>query len=69
VAGFCEHGNETSGSIKCREFDKLRNVSLSRNLLCGVHYLLRYLSVCYNAVKCASNSYICIDLFVLYIVC
>jgi len=26
VAGFCEHGNETSGSIKCELFlDQLRN--------------------------------------------
>ena len=25
VAGSCEHGNETLGSIKCREFDWLWN--------------------------------------------
>jgi len=25
VAGFCEHGNEHSVSIKCEEFELLRN--------------------------------------------
>jgi hypothetical protein len=29
VAGFCEHGNETSGSIRKRDiFDKLSDIQL-----------------------------------------
>jgi hypothetical protein len=31
VVGYCEHGNELSGSIKCREFfDKLSDCWLLR---------------------------------------
>jgi hypothetical protein len=33
VAGFCEHGNEPSGSIKKSIFDKLSDYQLSSNIL------------------------------------
>jgi hypothetical protein len=34
VAGFCEHGNEPSGSIKeTGLFDKLSDCQLSKNIL------------------------------------
>jgi hypothetical protein len=37
VAGFCEYGNETSGSMKVREFiDCLSNISFSRKILLHV---------------------------------
>jgi hypothetical protein len=43
VAGYCEHGNEPSGSIKCGEFlDKLSVLLASqegRTLLHGVSWL------------------------------
>jgi hypothetical protein len=37
VAGSCEHGNETSGSIKCGEFLDWLNVLLaSQERLCSM---------------------------------
>jgi hypothetical protein len=34
---FCEHGNETSGSMKSGLFlEKLVTINFSRSLLCGV---------------------------------
>ena len=32
VAGFCEHGNETGGSMKCGNVDLLRNCQLPKGL-------------------------------------
>ena len=37
VAGACEYGNESSGSIKCGEFlDQLQNQLASQEGLCSV---------------------------------
>jgi hypothetical protein len=39
VAGSCEHGNEPSGSIKCREFLDYLNVLLaSQEGLCSMEF-------------------------------
>lgn len=48
VVGFCEHGNEHAGSVKCEEKFLLiswENVSLSRTLLDGVIYVTENISV------------------------
>jgi hypothetical protein len=38
MVGFCEHSNKPSDSIKGGEF--LNELSFSRTLICGVHYLV-----------------------------
>jgi hypothetical protein len=38
VTGFCEHGNEPSGSIKCGEFLEWMTDSTRRTLLHEVSY-------------------------------
>jgi hypothetical protein len=41
VAGFCEHGNEQLGSMKCEEYND-ETVSLSRTFLHGVNLSSRF---------------------------
>jgi hypothetical protein len=42
VVGFCEHGNEPSGSIKCREFlDYLSLLSAFQEGLCSMELVIR----------------------------
>jgi hypothetical protein len=47
VAGFCEHGNERSGSIKSMEFlDCLSDSKLLKDLLHGLGPLISLVAMC-----------------------